>query len=399
VEGNQESIIDMKIFFCETFDDGTVGGSHACMYNLIRNMDRKDFQFTAGFYSENVYSKKCRDLDIQVIIVPKSRPFKEGNAILRKVRNWYNTEHLLEKYLLRYFELEQFDLVVMNNSIYVSLPYLRVCKKLKIPLITYERGIGWFEKRHIRATADVQAAIPVSHAVHDFLRRYGYRAKIIETIYDGIEPSAIIVQRHSYEVKARLGIPVKSRVLGIIGNVRPWKGQRYFVDAFLKLAGQYNDLYGLVIGGSADEDMSYLTKLRQTVLAAGLQQRILFLGYRSDVSDLLSILDVFVHASIKPEPFGMVILESMAAKVPVVASNLGGPKEILNNGSCGILVPPKDADAIAEACRNYLEHAMLQRMMTEAAYKRVKTKFHISQTIENTAKLFRKVCESYEKRF
>ena len=147
-------------------------------------------------------------------------------------------------------------------------------------------------------------------------------------------------------------------------------------------------------GGQPRKIASSRPQLKERVRNAGLEERVLFLGYRNDVPELLSIFDVFVHASTKPEPFGMVILEAMAAKKPVVATNLGGPIEILGNGECGILVPPKDGEAIAQACKTYLTDTPYRQKMVELAYSRLLMEYHIDRTRKETTELFEKVANS-----
>ena len=185
-----------------------------------------------------------------------------------------------------------------------------------------------------------------------------------------------------------------SKVIGIIGNVRHWKGQEYFIEAFKLLAPRYLDLYGLIIGGWSDVDHEYLGVLQQTVKDAGLENRIRFLGYRNDTPALLSILDVFVHASIQPEPFGMVLLEAMAARVPIVATRFGGPIEILDAGRYGALVPPEDGKAIAEECIKYFTDEIYRRDTIEKAYKRLCEKFHIKKTVNRIGQLIETVQEN-----
>ena len=377
----------MKIFFCETFDDGTVGGSHACMYNLIRHLHRPNMNCTVGFLGENIYVQKYRDLGIPVCILPIRNPLIIGNIMMRKAINWYRLEYKAGKYIENYFRREGFDLVVLNNSIFVSLLFVSVCMKLHIPVICYERGFAAYTKKHVKVSADLDCSIPVSDAVCNHMMSYGFRAKRIEMIYDGIDPSAYLIKNTPASIKAGLNIPYTSRVMGIIGNIRPWKGQKYFIDAFLELSSEYEDLYGIVAGGWSKEDERFVDILKKTVQEAGMGHRVMFLGYRRDVPDLLSIFDVFVHASTKPEPFGMVILEAMAARKPVVATNLGGPIEILNNGECGILVPPKDGKAIAAACRRYLNDSRFCRTTIERAYGRLMTNFQIDHTVERTVRI------------
>ena len=387
----------MKIFFLESCDDGTVGGSHTCMYNLIRNLNHREIAITTAFYSDNIYARRYRDLGIDVEILPFAKPLRSGNVVIRKAINWYNREIKAGWFVSDYFKRNKFDLVVLNNSIYPALLFARICKRLRIPVVAYERGIDSYERRHIDATADIQAAIPISDAVRQHLLNWDYKTKIIERIYDGIEPESVRPIRSPSEIKASLGIPLDSRVLGIVGNIRPWKGQKYFVDAFIELARQEKDLYGLVVGGWGADDEKFQAELADTVRREGLSRRLMFLGYRTDVPDLLSIFDIFVHASSKIEPFGMVILEAMAARKPVVATNFGGPVEILDRGNCGILVPPRNAAAIANACMRYLKDREFSERVVQNAYDRLLQNFHLKQTVRKTLELFYRVVDQPRK--
>lgn len=348
-------------------------------------------EVTTAFYSDNIYAGRYRELGIEAEILPFPKPLTERNIILRKAINWYNRDVKAGRYLECYFRRKRFDLVVLNNSIYASLLFARASNRLGIPVVVYERGMARYKKKHINATADIQAVIPISNAVHQNLLAWKFKTNIIEPIYDGVDPESVGPRRTLSEVKASLDIPLDGRVLGIIGNVRPWKGQKYFVEAFIELSRKYQNLYGLVVGGWGLDDQTFQTSLAEIVRREGLRHRVRFLGYRTDVPDLLSVLEIIVHASTKTEPFGMVILEAMAARKPVVATNLGGPVEILNGGECGILVPPKDGKAIADACALYLGNGEFSKQQTEKAYQRVVQKFHLSQTVEKTVNLFYRV--------
>lgn len=379
----------MKVLFCETYDDGTVGGSHACMYNLVRRMDRSEFRFTVGLCSRNVYAPRYEKLGVDVVMLPRRRPWRMKIPVVRKALNWYRLEHSLQRCVERLIDRRGFDLVVLNNSVFVSLPYIRACRKAGVPVVVYERGIGYFLKRHIRATPEISAAIPISEAVAEYLRRNGYRAETMRVIYDGIDPAEFESPGDPGKIKASIGVPREAKTIGIVGNLRPWKGQQHFVQALLTLAAEREDVYGLVIGAASDEDREYETGLKRKVADAGMEDRLRFLGYRDDVVRLLGILDIFVHASERPEPFGMVLLEAMAARCPVVATALGGPLEIIGEGACGILVPPGDPAAIAEACKKYLGDAELMRRVSASAHARLLEKFDIRNTVEQTARLFR----------
>lgn len=385
----------IKIFIFESAADGTVGGSHSCMFNLIKYMDREKFQFTVGFRQDNIYVRKFTELGIEVVLFPQN-PVDTGFRILNKPLNWYRLRWRYQKKLEEFFKARRFRLIVNNNSIWNSLDFVGVCNRLNIPLISYERGYGGFLDSHLKATAKLSASIPISRFLEDNLIKHGFKTPLIRMIYDGLNPEDMQTDRSPADIKAELKIPQNARVVGVIGNIRPWKGQRFFVEAFNELAKRYPDLYALVVGssGSEAEYAQYYRDIQLLVDPVLHGSRLLFLDYHEKIREILSIIDVFVHTSIKPEPFGMVLLEAIAAKTPVVATNMGGPMEILGEGEGGILVPPKDSAAIAKACSQLLDDPILCGRLIEKSYDRLNSHFHIRRTIQETSKLFIEITEN-----
>ncbi|HEY5219965.1 MAG TPA: glycosyltransferase, partial [Gemmatimonadaceae bacterium] len=98
-----------------------------------------------------------------------------------------------------------------------------------------------------------------------------------------------------------------------------------------------------------------------------------FLGERDDVSRVLSAADIFCQPNAQPEPFGVAIIEALYAGLPVVATDMGGPTEILHGESCGVLVPPKQPDALADALRELIEHPEQRRKLGAAGPTRART--------------------------
>ena len=363
------------------------------MYNLVRYSDRDRFRFTVGFFSENPFVERYRDLGVDVAIMPSVPSRRNGPIIARKAINWYRREYKLEKYLLSYIDRNKFDILLMNNTIFESTNFVNVGNRLRLPVIIYERGIMKYTREHVVASKRIDASVAVSDAILKNMFEYKFKSKIMERIYDGVDPALFEGPFDPIEIKNELMIPADSKVIGIIGNVRSWKGQKYFIEGFKFLSQKYPDLYGLIIGGWSELDVEYLAELRQTVKDSGLADRITFLGYRKDTPALLSILDVIVHASIQPEPFGMVLLEAMAARVPIIATRFGGPIEILDAGRCGSLVPPEDGRAIAEECIKYFSNEIYRRDVVEKAYMRLCEKFHIQKTVNHVGKLLEIVQE------
>lgn len=149
--------------------------------------------------------------------------------------------------------------------------------------------------------------------------------------------------------------------VGMIGRLAPWKGQDLFLRAFAEAFPSGRERCVLV--GSAmfgDDEQDYEARLHDLTRELGIEDRVEFRGFRTDVWAELARLDILVHASLTPEPFGQVILEGMAAGVPVVAADAGGPAEIVHDGVNGVLYPMGDRSALAGALKD-LAHDIARR--------------------------------------
>lgn len=377
-----------KILFCELYDDGTVGGSHSVLYNIVTNLDKNKIYPILAFPKKNLYFDLYKNLGITVSLLPHFPPSTFPLVFLRKAYNWFKLNMVKEKYLRKMFVELGIDMVVINNTIYTAAPFIKASKKLGIPIVIHERGINTYSKKEIALSKYISVSLPVSDTVKQALINQHVRSQSIIRHYDGVDEDKIRPSKSKTIVKIELGIPGQSRLIGLIGNVKSWKGQEYFVKAMVNLCKKYDNVYGIMVGAWKDEDLEFKKILDRIIGGANLQKRIFFTGYRSDVPDLLSALDIFVHASTKPEPFGMVVIEAMAAKVPVIATNFGGPIESLDKGKCGILVPPKNHLAIAEACEQYLVNRMFREQMINLAYKRYKKNFILKDSVNRLSNIY-----------
>lgn len=137
-------------------------------------------------------------------------------------------------------------------------------------------------------------------------------------------------------------------ILGMVGRLAPWKGQDVFLRA-LALARREHELQARLIGSAMFGEDAYAASLHVLCAELGLVDVVDFRGFRDDIWAELSELDILVHASVTPEPFGQVVIEGMAAGVPVIAANAGGPAEVVTDGRDGLLVDPGDVPALAAA--------------------------------------------------
>ena len=152
----------------------------------------------------------------------------------------------------------------------------------------------------------------------------------------------------------------------MVGRLSPWKGQDLFLEAFAE-AFPYGDARARIVGEALFGEEEYAEALHGLAEALGIADRVEFLGFRRDIAELLQTSDVQVVASRIPEPFGNVVLEGMACGVAVVAPDAGGPAELLVNGETGVLVPPDDVHALAEALEVLAGDQALRSRLSSAA--------------------------------
>ena len=154
--------------------------------------------------------------------------------------------------------------------------------------------------------------------------------------------------------------------VGMVGRLAEWKGQHIAIEAFARaFPGGDEQLW--LVGEAMFGESAYVDRLRRQVAALGLGDRVELRGFRDDVWSELARLDVLVHASTSPEPFGQVVLEGMAYGLPVIAAAPGGPAEIMVDGVDGVLVPAGSVDALAAAIRRLASDAGLRDRLGRTA--------------------------------
>ena len=196
----------------------------------------------------------------------------------------------------------------------------------------------------------------------------------VETIYIGAEQPVIIFEEEKKEHREQLGL-ADSFTVGIVGRIEPQKGQWVVIDAIEKLIKQGIDARALIIGHAMSEE--YLNALQKDVIMRGLKDRIIFTGFTREAQSMMQLCDVMVLAT-ENETFGLVLVEAMMCGVCVVASDSGGPLEIIDNGVNGLLFQTFDSDDLSQKL-SALYHDENQRMRYAMASKEKALKYFESQ--------------------
>jgi glycosyltransferase involved in cell wall biosynthesis len=205
--------------------------------------------------------------------------------------------------------------------------------------------------------------------------------------------TAIIASGLTREYIERCRVPGRSNPIpqiGIVGRIAPWKGQDVFLEAAALLLREGFPAHFRIVGSPMFGEEAFERQLRELATKLGIQEHVEFLGF-SDVPAILRSLDVLVHASKVPEPFGQVIIEGLAAELPVIATDGGGAREIIENGRTGLLVPLGDAPALAQALCQLLSQPELARCLAAAGRQHVLEHFTVEKSARCSEALYERL--------
>lgn len=201
--------------------------------------------------------------------------------------------------------------------------------------------------------------------------------KKYRTVYNGIDIA---------QVERDAALPVTQpaspfvpgfHYVAIVGAIHPRKGIATFLSAANLLLQRIPNVVFLVIGGGRPD---YVAAMKDLARQAGIESKVRFLGWRTDILALLSRCSLLV-VSADQEPFGLTVIEAMSVGVPVVATRCGGPEEIIDDGATGVLVAPKSPEAIAEAAAAILRDPALHMKLAAAARLAVSTRFALRRYV------------------
>jgi glycosyltransferase involved in cell wall biosynthesis len=199
-------------------------------------------------------------------------------------------------------------------------------------------------------------------------------------LYNPIVPDAV-ERPAAFERRGAAGITI-----GVAGRLAPWKGQHVFLEAFAR-AFPDSTTRARIIGSAMFGEDAYAEGLVAQAERLGIADRVDFRGFRDDIWSELAELDLLVHCSTSPEPFGQVVVEGMASGVPVIAAAAGGPTEVIQDEVSGVLVEANDPAALAHALRRLADDPVLRARLGSAGQE-ASREFTPERTAERLVQLY-----------
>jgi glycosyltransferase involved in cell wall biosynthesis len=288
---------------------------------------------------------------------------------------------------------ERFDLVLTNSAkahIYGSLAgfLARVPVVWRIHDIVDERAFSRLNRFLIRTCASLFSSkvMAISGAVKDALVALGVRGDKVVIVYNGVPGEAGATAEKRKEARSSLCIDERDVLAGFVGRLVDWKGPDYFIKAAALACREMPGARFVIVGDAIYGERDFASGLRDLSSSLGLEDKMAFTGFMEDVGGIMSGMDVLVHTSVLPEPFGLVIAEAMMHGLPVIATEGGAVREIVEDGVTGLVVPPRREDVLAAAMLEVMGDPARARQMGESGRKRAREMFDADIMTENMEK-------------
>lgn len=389
-----------------------LGGGELSLLDLLEGLNRSLYRPIVVLASDGPLAQKVRDLDIDVRVMPLSTDVVETRKDTLRFRAFLKLTSVLAivKYafsiaqLARELKIELIHTNSLKSDIYGGL----AGRIAFIPAVWHVRDR--IDDQYLPKAAVMvfrllckvlpHAVIANSHSTLSCLSVHEKQTSAV--VYGSIRPDTVvfdgITDQHSNSSQlpslesmiANYGADATQTdpIIAVVGRIAEWKGQHIFIRAAREVLRQHPNAQFWIVGAPLFGEHEYERSLHQQVNSLGLQDSVHFLGFRNDISDILSKVTVVVHSSCLGEPFGRVVIEGMAASKPVVATNGGALPEIITDGQTGKLVPMNDPGAMAEAITYLLSDPIEAETIGRNGRQMVLDCFTLSQTARGVEKVY-----------
>lgn len=375
----------------------TLSGGEIALFNLITHLDRERFRPIVALFSHGELETQLRAAGIETHVLPLSpsvvhtRKEQLDRSALSRGRDIARIVHFVLR-LARFIRRKRPD-IVHTNSLKSDLIGGLAARLAGVRLLWHVRdriADDYLPHKVVLAFRTAcrvlpHAVIANSQATFETLQLPPRENNPSRAVHDGLlvgaPPQVLPPSR-------------EAPLIGIIGRITWWKGQHVFLEAAKIIVAEFPEARFQVIGGALFGEQDYERQISDQTERLGLRNHLQWLGFRTDVPQLIEKLDVLVHASVVGEPFGQVVIEGMVAGKPVVATRGGGVPEIIEDGKNGVLVPMDDAPALAAAVLDLLRDPARAQKIGAAAYERVRDHFNIQGVARNVESVYDAMMET-----
>jgi glycosyltransferase involved in cell wall biosynthesis len=358
-----------------------LGGAEALLLNIVRFHDRTQFEPGVCFLRSGPLITVLQQQGVPVWLIPtgKLRQLGQTSRAIAALRRLIRQENVA---------------LVHSSMSWAQIFGGTAAWLATVPNVWYQHTRpdprSWLD----RLASAIPTTTIYANSQDTFVRQKQLftRAKKIQLVYCGVDVDAFspaIRPESSLALRAEYAIPVTAPVVIMPGRLQHWKGQTVFIEAARQVIKNFPNVYFLIVGDTLfGLEPDYKAALQAQVIDL---PQIIFIGQCHDMAAIYQLADIVVHASLIPEPFGLVIAEAMAMARPVIASNQGGPAEIVIDGKTGYLISPGEPQLLAEKISTLLCQPAVGRQLGQAGRQRVVENFSILNTVQQLENDYREI--------
>ncbi len=353
-------------------ETGDPGGAEKMLISVAEGLDQGRYQSLVCLLREGWLAGQLRKKGIETLVVPQRRSF-DLDWLIRLGR------------LIRSRNVDLIHAHEFAMNVYGSM----LSAVTRVPIVATIHGKNYYPEKWrrrllYRLVAYQAKMVAVSNDLKQFIvSGLGIPERSIRVLHNGIDPAPFQSDSRQREKTRRdLGVSETQTIVGTVGNLYPVKGQTYLLQAAARVLKHLPKTVFIIAGQGR-----LLSDLQNEAKGLGIDQHVQFLGFREDIPALLQAMDVFVLPSLS-EGLSLSILEAMAAGKPVVATDVGGNREVIQEGQTGFLVPAMDANALADKLLALLGNPDLIRHMGTEGLCRMKTMFSVDRMVMDYQKLY-----------
>jgi len=371
-----------------------ISGAEVVLINLLNLVKQKNVYPIVILPQNGKLAKKIRKEKIQVEIVPIPFLVRTCNPLI--LINYFINYFLFSKSFYKIIKKYQIR-IIHANSFQAAFYSLLVAKLLKIPLVWHMHDIlsyRLFNKIFIKLTSfGVSKIICVSEAVKVNLTIFGVNSEKCKVIYNSINRSEFLNTNVIYgKFRKEYNISQDTILIGIIGQIAEWKGQEIFLNSISKVLIKFSKVKFIIVGDVISEkEEKYKKTLKKFIEKNNLEKVVFFTGFREDISQIITDLNIIVHTSIKPDPLPTIIIEGMALGKPVIATDVGGVRELITPNLNGLIIPPKDSQKLSQAILKMLSNPKLIKKMGKEGMMIADKKFAPIQNIRKINDIYQNI--------
>ena len=372
-----------------------ISGGELCLLSLVVNLDRNMFDPLVLIPGEGNFAVKLRKFgipinikDIKPLTLISLNPFKLVKDLAHAL--------IFALSLARYIKENNVDLIHVN-SYRIGISCSLAARITSVPVVWHIHHIGTSSLKRLVIKVVTQvlssATIAPSYAVAAELVENSPK---ISVIYNGINVSHFEIASGARQVRAELGISPSTLLIGNVGQFIPLKGQAMLIKAMVKvIAAVKKDVKLLLVGFNQTNvwktplvNIGYKKYLFELVDDLGLQDKVIFTGFREDIASVMKALDLYVHSAIHPEAFGRVVVEAMGAGKAVVGPDAGGISETVYSGRNGLLFPMGDIEKMTKAIISLLTDKKKRLQMGKAGIQIARQKFSVEAYVNQVEQIY-----------